>query len=115
MTKHDDWMGTTGFRPFAHNTMKESFYTGDIYHTNPGTGVMGRILGRFQAGLMDFSLVVVLIISLSIISTSSSTSMHTTDVLKQNGFQTSANNVDNGMVMLSGDQMFNNPVCSGKI
>lgn len=37
------------------------------------------------------------------------------DVLKQKGLQTSANNVASGLKMLSGDQMFNNPVYTGKI
>ncbi|KAL7546828.1 hypothetical protein ACHAWF_010160, partial [Thalassiosira exigua] len=39
MTKHDDWKGETGFRPFAHNTMKDAFYTCDVYDKKPGTGV----------------------------------------------------------------------------
>lgn len=28
MTNADDWKGDSGFRPFAHNTMKQTFYTG---------------------------------------------------------------------------------------
>ncbi|KAL7539583.1 hypothetical protein ACHAXR_009408 [Thalassiosira sp. AJA248-18] len=76
MTKHDNWQSESGFTPFAHNTMQNSFYTSDIHHANPGTGVFGRIL----------------------------------DILKQQGLHTSANNVDNGMTMLSGDQAFDNPV-----
>ena len=112
MTKHDDWNGESGFRPFTHNTMRESFYTGDIYDKNPGTGVMGRILGKFQPGLFVF-----LCCGLGNLTQygNHSLSMHTTDVLKQNGLQTSANNVDDGMTMLSGDQMFNNPVFTGTI
>ena len=81
MTKTDNWKDQTGFRPFAHNTMQDSFYTSDIYRTNPGTGVFGRIL----------------------------------DVLKLQGKQTSANNVEAGMTMLSGDQMFSNAVYTGEI
>ena len=78
--KTDNWKGATGFKPFAHNTMKDTFYTSDIYEASPGTGVFGRIL----------------------------------DILKLQGKQTSANNVGQGMKMLSGDQMFNNAVYTGK-
>jgi len=59
MTKHDDWEGESGFRPFAHNTMQHTFYTGDSFEEKPGTGVMGRILGKlshhyhFEALCMD--------------------------------------------------------------
>ena len=82
MVKTDDWKDQPdGFRPFAHNTMQNTFYTSDIHQVNPGTGVFGRIL----------------------------------DILKLQGKQTSANNIDNGMArMLSGDQMFSNAVYTGK-
>ena len=78
--KTDNWKGDTGFKPFAHNTMKDTFYTSDIHQVSPGTGVFGRML----------------------------------DILKLQGKQTSANNVDKGTKMLSGDQMFNNAVYTGK-
>ena len=76
MTKHDDWEGKSGFRPFAHNTMQKTFLTCDTYGNTPGTGVLGRIL----------------------------------DVVQSKGLKTSANNVNGGATMLSGDISLGNQV-----
>jgi len=76
LTNKDNWKKENGFRPFAHNTMQEMFYTGDPKREDIGTGVMGRML----------------------------------DTLNNQGLQTSANNVNSGMTMLSGDPTYSNPV-----
>ena len=76
ITNKDQWKQEMGFRPFAHNTMQEMFYTGDPKREDIGTGVMGRML----------------------------------DTLNNQGLQTSANNVNSGMTMLSGDPTYSNPV-----
>ncbi|KAL7523866.1 hypothetical protein ACHAWF_000707, partial [Thalassiosira exigua] len=39
ITKHDEWRGETGFKPFAHNAMKDALWTCDVYGSNPDTGV----------------------------------------------------------------------------
>ena len=44
-TKYDNWKKESSvFRPFSHNTMQSAFHKLDIYDSNPGTGVMGRML-----------------------------------------------------------------------
>ena len=42
----DDWKGETPFKAFGHNSMQDEFYRGDVYGAKPGTGVMGRLLGK---------------------------------------------------------------------
>ena len=37
------------------------------------------------------------------------------DLLKAKGLQTSANNVESGLEMLQGDQVYNNAVYTGKL
>ncbi len=82
MTKYDDWMRESKVQLFAHNHMSRENEMMDVFQTNAGTGVGGRIL----------------------------------DILKRNGYQTSANAVDGrGERMMKGDSYWGNVSFAGTL
>ena len=111
MTKHDDWKKESGFSPFVHNTMQKMFAIGDTFEEKVGTGVMGRMLGKFQIALTHVPFTIKLLhhqlhprYSYNICYLTGN--FINADTLNNQGLQTSANNVASGMTMLSGDPTF---------
>lgn len=122
MTNTDDYVKDTKFQLYAHNTMQHEFYTGEMEVKGAGAyeGVRTPSKKGQPSRLFDFAqshhLFAVKISTGDPQEVNPGTGVfgRILDVLKNTTrYQTSANSVvGSGEKMLTGDQLFNNPVVS---